>query len=146
MGIFATSIQLSTTKILAKVNEQVYRIAWELFTNVVKFTPSPSNPGPHAKGLLANQWYPKAGSASSEKSIATSGTGAGSLSRINAMMGGKEFLGKDGKLTLTNNMDYAQRAESEGWPRPKWSGKIGPYMMAARSLQATVAKYRKVTI
>lgn len=56
------------------------------------------------------------------------------------MMNGREFTGKDGRITLTNNLDYAVQAESEGWKR------TAPYRMVALSLQATVTKFRQVKI
>jgi hypothetical protein len=145
MGKFSQSIRASSQNLLVAVNNKVYSIAWELFTTVVKLTPSKANPGPHAKGLLANQWYPQEGSASTARSNAMSDNGAGSLARIQAMLGGTEFLGKDGKLTLTNNIDYAILAETEGWQPPKWRG-TKPYMMVAKSLQIIAAKHKKVKL
>lgn len=151
-----TVIHRASTKILADINLKCYEIAWELFTSVVKLTPSPSNPGKYSKGLLANQWYPKEGSASAARSAALSSTGADSLARINAVAkNGTEFYTRDGKITLTNNTDYAYRAEFLGWPKPTWRGEDGdagfggggkPYRMVARSLIAVSAKYKRVKI
>lgn len=142
MGRFAASVKMNSIRLLADVNAKVYKIARELFTKVVNLTPSPSNPGPYAAGHLANQWYPEEGGDFSEElSSDTSTTGAGSIARISAL-NGVEFYQKDGKLTLTNNLHYAYRAEALGWPREDgWSGTIGPYRMVARSLQAIKAKY-----
>lgn len=152
MGAFLSSIQLNSKVILEKINKECYRIAWDLFTGVVANSPSPSNPGPWADGLLANQWYPQAGSPSKALGADTSPNGSASLARINGMVKGREFFGKDGKLFLTNNLDYAFRAEYLGWHPPEWSGKSGsdgkgsPYMMVARSLQATVQRNKKIRI
>lgn len=139
---FASSVRMNTRRVLLDVNTKAYRIAKELFTKIVNFTPSPSNPGPYAAGHLANQWYPESGDYFSEElSSDTSSNGAGSINRIQALRG-VEFYQKDGKLTLTNNLHYAYRAEALGWPREDgWSGTIGPYRMVARSIQAIAAKY-----
>lgn len=144
------AIDRASTEVLAKINLTCYEIAWELFTSVVKLTPSPSNPGQYAKGLLANQWYPAENSASSARSSSIDSNGSGSLDRINAFAkGGVEFYCKDGKVVLANNMPYAYRAEVLGWPKednPIWSGKVGPYRMVSRSLIAISAKYKNVRI
>jgi hypothetical protein len=136
MGIFADSIRLNTQAALLKVNNTVYRIAWELFTSIVRLSPSPNNPGETAKGLLANQWYPSVGSPSGDVGSSTNGSGQDSLNRIDAVCKGVEFLGKNGKLYMTNNLPYAGNAEFIGWPAPQWSGRVKPYRMVFRSLQS----------
>lgn len=140
MSFFEKSVKAASSKILDDISKKCYQISWELFTSVVNKTPSPTNPGPQAKGLLANQWYPLAGGSSAARGTSTSPNGTDSLSRIRAMMNGREFTGKDGSITLTNNLDYAVQAESEGWKR------TAPYRMVALSLQATVTKFRQVKI
>lgn len=132
---FTSSIRTNSRKVLVKVNKTVYSLASKLFTNVVEFTPSPFNPGDTATGLLANQWYPSVGSPSSALGKDTSPNGADSLARIRAMTTGREFLGKDGKLYLTNNVHYAYRAEVIGWRKEDgWSGLIGPYAMVSKAM------------
>lgn len=147
LGGFTESIRLNSAAILQQVNKEVYRIAWELFTSVVILTPSPSQPGRFAKGVLANQWYPSTGSGVSTSGTSASNTGSESLARINAIVKGKEFLGKDGRLTLSNNVPYAYNAEVEGWNPPTWSGKVKAYRMVARSLMAVAArnKVKRIT-
>lgn len=142
MGRFAASVKMNVIRLQADVNRKVYKIARELFTKIVNFTPSPTNPGPYAAGHLVNQWYPDSGdNFSDELSSDTDSMGSGSLMRIQSLSG-VEFYQKDGKLTLTNNLSYAYRAEALGWPREDgWSGTIGPYRMVARSIQAIAAKY-----
>lgn len=138
---FAKSVQANSRKVLWRVNNKCYEIAKALFVSIINFTPSPDNPGPFAMGHLADQWYPDEGDFSEELSGSTSPNGAGSLARVQAMKGGA-FNGRDGKVTLTNNVDYAYRAEVLGWPASEgWSGKIGPYRMVARSIQIIKAKY-----
>lgn len=140
---FADSIKLHSQRILEEINKKCYTITWNLFTSIVQLSPSPSNPGPYADGLLVNQWYPKVGKGfSSQLTSATSPYGSGSLSRINGIMGGKEFLKKNGTITLTNNVHYGILAEKIGWNPPEWTGRQGPYRMVARSIQLTAAKYK----
>lgn len=140
MGLFEQSVKAASRTILEQVNTKCNQITWELFTSVVKKTPSPANPGPKAKGLLSNQWYPSIGSASSSRGTSLSANGADSLSRIAALAKGIEFIGKDGRAILANNLDYAVQAEETGWPRTV------PYRMVALSLQAVGAKYTNVRI
>lgn len=139
---FASSVRMNTRRLLLDVNAKIYKVARELFIKAVNFTPSPSNPGPYADGLLVNQWYPEEGDYFSEElGSDVSPNGAGSITRILALRG-TQFYQKDGKLTLTNNLSYAYRAEALGWPREDgWSGTIGPYRMVARAIQAISAKY-----
>lgn len=141
---FMRSISRNVKRVLEETNGKCYRISAELFLSIVRLTPSPTNKGHTATGLLVNQWYPKAGGGfSSELSDSTSPSGAGSMARINSLRGGKEFFNKNGTLTLTNNVHYAYRAEKLGWPREDgWTGKVGPYAMVALSLQAIAARYR----
>ena len=143
MSVFMDSLNRNILRVKQEVNDKIYKISIELFLSIVAKSPSPSNPGEHAKGLLANQWYPKVGSGfSDELGTSTSPNGAGSRARIETLRGGKAFLNKDGRLSLTNNLHYAYRAEMLGWPRPEWSGSVGPYRMVALSLQAIAAKYK----
>lgn len=145
------AIHRASTKLLVEINRDVYHIAWDLFTTVVRFTPSPSNPGKYASGLLANQWYPSEGTPSAAHTTSRNSHGAESLARIDAMRrGGTAFYEKDGRVTLTNNSEHAYRAEALGWPKPRWRGKEGdggygggnkPYRMVARSLMLIAAKY-----
>lgn len=145
---FTASLLANIAKVEQGINDKCYKISRELFLEVVKRTPSPSNPGHFAEGLLANQWYPQEGGFSSEEGSSTSDTGAQSKSRIRAMRG-TAFLRLNGKVTLTNNIDYAYRAEVLGWPsKDGWSGKSGsdgkggPYRMVALSLQLIAARYK----
>lgn len=133
---FADSVRANSQKILTHVNKKCYSITWQLFTSVVYLTPV-------LKGELINSWYPKIGAGfSSEKSSSYSKSGSGSLSRINSIMGGNVFHGKDGVITMANNENYAYRAEMLGWPAPEWSGKVGPYRMVALSLRKVAAENR----
>lgn len=145
MSFFEQSLKAASEKVLADVNSKCYQISLELFTSIVNKTPSPANPGPTAKGLLANQWYPFERGVSSARSTAKSPNGSDSLSRIKAIMNGTEFRDRDGRITLSNNLDYAVQAEETGWNPPRWKG-TAPYRMVALSLQSIVAKYNTVKI
>jgi hypothetical protein len=148
---FATSIRNNSKVVLSTINRRVYTLAFQLFTNVVRFTPSPTNPGDTAIGLLSNQWYPSVGTPSTALGTSHSSNGGESLSRINSMMNGMEFLGKDGKIYLSNNVPYAYRAEVLGWPKSEdgkptaWSGRVGPYAMVAKAM-AIAGTYKRIKI
>lgn len=144
MSAFMDSLNRNILRVKQEVNDKIYKISIELFLSIVAKSPSPSNPGEYAKGLLANQWYPKTGSGfSDELGTSISPNGASSRARINALQGGREFLNKDGRLSLSNNVHYAYRAEMLGWPiSDGWSGRVGPYRMVALSLQAIAGKYK----
>ena len=129
-------------------SKAVNNIAEEYMTKVVENTPT-KEIGNYAKGLLVNQWYTATGGQySSEVSTATNVTGSGSLSRIKASIAMNNFLGKDGVITLTNNLEYAYRAEKLGWPKGEgsngwvWSGRRGRYAMVAKSTLYIQGKYQ----
>jgi hypothetical protein len=131
---FADSVKANSDKILQHINKKCYSIVWQLFTSIVYKTPV-------LKGELINSWYPKVGKDfSSEKTTIYNKSGAGSLARIKAVTSGAEFLGKDGVITMANNLDYSYRAEVLGWPQPLWSGEKGPYRMVALSIQQVAAQ------
>ena len=143
-GGFSKSFALNCQKALEAVNAQCYKITRELFLSIVELSPSPDHPGPTAKGVLVNNWFPVDGpSFSTATTSSRSRNGSQSISRINALQG-RSFLGKDGVITLNNNLHYAYRAEVLGWPKSDgWSGRIStPYRMVALSLQKIGAKYK----
>lgn len=138
---FAASIRQHSDNALKKVNNKSVEAVKFLFTKVVEYSPSPSNPGRYADGWLVNQWYPEIKGFSEELSGAKSDTGAGSLSRIQNIPAGM-FFKNDTTVTLTNNLHYAYRAEALGWDAPEWSGSTGPYRMVYRAIQTTMVKYK----
>jgi hypothetical protein len=140
---FLASLDRNILRVQQEVNDRIIKVSIELFLSIVAKSPSPTNPGKHAVGLLANQWYPAFNGFSEEKDTSKSSNGQSSRSRITALRGTKEFFGKDASLSLTNNLKYAYRAEMLGWPQSDgWSGKVGPYRMVALSLQAIAARYK----
>lgn len=145
MSTFGASVTLNCDRLLQKTNARCLSVAKELFDSIVNLSPSPKNNSQWADGLLVNQWYPAVGTFSSELSTSTSPYGAASLSRISSLVSdSKEFYGKDGVITLSNNVFYAYRAEALGWPEkdnPVWKN-AEPYWMVARSLQIIAARYK----
>lgn len=140
MGAFSDSIAANSAKILETVNSQCYDIAYSLFNDVINQTPSPEFPSPdgapYAKGELVNQWYPVDGpSFSTEVSGALSDDGTDSRERLNDLYG-STFLGKDGAVTMTNNVPYSGLAEIYGWNHTP------PYRMVAIALQLAVMSSR----
>lgn len=138
---FAEKIKAFQQKALLEANRKVSLAVESLFTDVVVLTPSPANPGDYAQGHLVNQWMPEAGGTfSSDVNISTNPNGSDSLSRIKVLLTEQLFFGKDNIITLTNNVDYAYRAEYVGWPSGDsstgwhWSGKVGPYKMVATAV------------
>lgn len=131
---FGDSVAANCEIMLQDVDAACYRITWELFTQIVHRTPV-------LTGLLKNQWYALASSDfSTEVNISTDKSGNGSLSRITALRGSKMFLGKDGTMTMANNLPYADLAENIGWNPPQWSGKVGPYAMVRLSFVDIAAR------
>lgn len=145
---FLTDIEAFAKKAVLKASSSVANVAEDLMTATVINTPSPSNPGPYAKGLLANQWYSSIGDFSSMVSSDANSNGIASLSRIKATLASNPFLGRDNVVTLTNNLDYAYRAEHLGWPAGQgtngrhWSGRQGPYAMVSKSMAYVQGKYK----
>lgn len=141
---FSASVLRNVNRVKREINDKCYSITRELFESIVSLTPSPNRPGPYADGLLVNQWYPKVGEGfSNELTNWTSDDGAGSRLRINSLKG-NEFLGKNGRISLANNVHYGFRAEYAGWPTsddPRWKN-AKPYRMIALSLQKVAAKHR----
>jgi hypothetical protein len=126
--------------------EQANRNASQAFKTVaedtVALTPSPSHPGPYAKGLLANQYYTKIGSISRQLGDNLDEKGAESVARIQDVLSTSPFMGKDNVIYFSNNVPYAYRAENLGWPKNEgWSGKIGAYKMLEGSIANLRAKY-----
>ena len=140
---FANDLKLACESTEKEINSQVIKVATDLFRSIVNLTPSPTSEqaAPTATGLLINQWYPQEGGGfSSSLSSSTSTNGSASLSRISELSSSNEFLGKDGVVTLTNNVDHSYRAEYQGWPQPFWSGRSVAHAMVGRSITKILAE------
>ena len=131
---FADDVRKFQAKALKDMNDSVAKVVTTMFKDIVALTPSPSNPGVYARGLLVNQWYPAIKVFDRTTGNAIDDVGAGSYMRIYTVLATQPFYGKDNTITLTNSTPWAYRAEKLGWPKPTWSGNVGPYAMVATSL------------
>lgn len=138
MASFSDSIKAFRDKAKVEVNAKVNEIAVELFDEIVKGTPVD-------KGVLKNNWYVGYGKVynTTYSENSASKDGMASLSRISALKTDKTFLGKDGRVSLTNSTPYGFRAEYAGWPYPQWTGRVGPYAMIAKAFITVVPKYKR---
>jgi hypothetical protein len=129
MADFLASVNENIDKLLETTNKNIETKAVSLFKMVVNLSPSPINLSPWAKGELVNQWYVSLTSEpSSEVGNNTSPYGAESMARIASVNNSKIFLGKDGTVSLSNNLSYAYKAEYAGWNR------TSPYAMIRKAL------------
>lgn len=140
MGSFADSVKKNVTKVQEEINAKINKIFVQVGEGIVYRGPSSYTRGPYSDGLFTNQWYPQLGSGySTALSTQVSFEGIDSLRRIDAIATEiKEFLGKDGSITLTNNVSYGFRIEYAGWPKGTpghhWNGAV-PYRMVELTIQ-----------
>lgn len=140
---FTDSIRKSIKTVQEDINTATNKIAIDLFTEVVKRTPIADGTfGP--PGTLVNNWYFGQGIGNYNTSFSASPNPSANTSynEIARARDSKEFIGKDGEISLTNSTSYGYRAEYIGWPKPKWSGRVGPYAMVRNSLTVISAKYK----
>ena len=135
---FFESLQENIQKALVETNNKINKEAILTFRDVVAETPNPDMPDKafYSKGLLVNQWYPKFGGFSSELTSAKDDHGFNSLDRINSISEEKEFLGKDGEVSLSNNVSYAIQADKIGWYF------TAPYAMVDKAIIRAKARMR----
>lgn len=145
---FLSDIKSFQEKALKAAADNTARIVKDAFITPVNYSPSPSNPGPYAKGLLANQWYPSVGNIfSTDISTATNPTGEDSKARIELVITSNIFYGKDAVTSLSNNTQEANYANKLGWKAGDgtngwvWSGNAVPYFMTAKTESYLVSKY-----
>lgn len=146
---FGDSVEASAKRMQEQVNTKINTIATELFNQTVTLTPVNQLMmwrGKRAnRGELINNWYVGVGPGVINKSYnygAANPTGIGSYGRIAQVINEKEFVGKDGAITLTNSTPYGFRAEYAGWPTPQWSGRAKPYAMVRNALSIIASKYK----
>jgi len=145
MGSFADSIKKNIAEVKQEVNTKINKLFVFVGEGIVFRGPSSYLRGPYSDGLFTNQWYPQLGSGySSSLTSQKSHEGLGSITRIREIaLESKEFLGKDGSITLTNNVWYGPRIEYLGWPKDtpgyRWKG-AGAYHMVSFTLQDVAAK------
>lgn len=135
---FADSIRASRSKILNQVSNCVLEEANELFMTVVDGTPVD-------KGVLINNWYAGTGKTynDSYNENSSSKVGMASRTQITSLRGYTGFVGGDGVVSISNSTPYGFRAEYSGWPKPEWTGRVGPYAMIAKAFITVVPKYKR---
>ena len=145
MGL-ADDIRKFADKAQKAMSDNTNKIVQDLFDLAVQYSPSPIRPGPYAKGLLVNQWYPSVGSPDSTVTSATSPNGADSIARILGLASANAFLGKDNVVYLSNNTEEAYYANTLGWAKGQgtngwiWTGKPA-YYMTSKAISYIQGKY-----
>lgn len=130
---FAADLKAKCDKMLVEVDRRCQHIAYTLFTRIVLETPV-------LTGTLSNNWFPGTGTDfSTEITTVADTSGSGSKARILSTLGKGTFLGKDGSMTLANNLDYAYRIEYEGWSKKLTAYPIG---MVRLSIINTAKDYK----
>ena len=140
---FVDAVRATASKMQEQVNTKINAAATELFYPIVTYTPR-SLGDIEPAGKLANNWYVGQGIGKYNKSYSKTPdvTAAHSVSEVNKISKLREFVGKDGEVSFTNSTPYAIRAELIGWPRPIWSGSVGPYAMVRKALIEVAPKYK----
>ena len=143
MGAFSISIKASIDNILKDVNDKLVIVTEDLFVGIIQDTPVATVPyqGEFHPGLLKNNWFTEVNSTSSETTSVADPSGSGSISNVQSVLQANPFLKGDVKVTMTNNQDYAYRAEMLGWEAPRWSGNVAPYRMVATNLIRVAGTY-----
>ncbi len=114
---FAAHLRKNIERVLLEVNYKINHRAYIFFNYIVKKSPHEGQ-GPYASGHFINNWFPAINGYDSSTTGSVDADGAGSLSRIEAVVkGSKAFYRKDGFVTLSNNLNYAHRIEWTGWPK-----------------------------
>jgi hypothetical protein len=136
MAGFSDSLKLNTSKVLEEIKVNCYKIMDDLFIKVVYKTPV-------LTGALKNNWFTAVGGNFSNATTSTTDpNGNDSLLSIQVLKDADLFQGKDSIASMSNNLTYAANAEYIGWPKPGWSGRVGPYAMVRNSLTEISAKYQ----
>jgi len=127
---FAASLRKNIDRVLREVNYKINHRAYIFFNYIVKKSPHVGD-GPYVSGHFINNWFPAVNTFDGSITPATEADGGGSMARIESVVkNNSAFLRKDGFVSLSNNLSYAARIESLGWPKgydPKsgwnWTGK-----------------------
>jgi hypothetical protein len=140
---FADSVRASASKMQEQVNNKINTAATELFYTIVRYTPR-SLGDIEPAGKLANNWYLGKGVGRYNKSYSKTPDvmATNSVAEVVKVKSLREFVGKDGEVSFTNSTPYAIRAELIGWPRPVWTGTVGPYAMVRKALIEVAPKYK----
>lgn len=145
MASFSQSILKNTKAIKQEINDKITGVAVYGFQQAIAESPSEDRHGSEwSTGLLINQWYPAYNSVSTMLTSQTDGIGIDSLQRVYDIKDKNYFYGKDGYVSLTNNVSYAYRADTLGWKpsaeHPSWTGKVAPYAMVDKAMHRMKVK------
>lgn len=140
---FGNSIKAFADKAVLDMDNSVCEAYRKFATNVVKLSPTKAV-SPYSNSHLINQWYSDIGVPTNTYTSVTNNTGDDSINRINSTVSQKPFYGKDNVIYFTNNLPYAYRVETLGWPSGtsgfKWKGAL-PYGMVSKSLIKLKGEY-----
>lgn len=125
MGSFSDSLERNVERVKQEIDTKIVNYAKTLFDMVVVLSPAAPEAG-WSKGEFKNSWY-TAFNGYDTTSIATNYDqyGQDSYTRIKEMVALKTFYGKDGFISLANNVPYAKNIEYTGWMKEEnanWKG------------------------
>jgi hypothetical protein len=115
MGSFTESLQKNIERVKQEVDAKIIEQAQELFKLIVFYSPAQPS-AQYAKGQFKNSWYAVPdGFNETSISLNYDSSGADSLLRIDVLKDSNAFYGKDGFVSLTNNLPYSRNIEYAGW-------------------------------
>jgi hypothetical protein len=141
MGIFSDHLKKNINLVLKEVNYKITYTAYQLFYYAVVKSPHEGQ-GPYVSGHFINNWFVGVNKFDTSTTSDIEPDGKGSMERIEAMLkSNTAFFKKDGFVTLSNNLNYAARVESLGWPKGydpatgwNWTGKRVVYAPVAHAM------------
>ncbi len=136
MGKFSDGIRKSVEDVKQQINSKIIEIAQYAFRSAVGYSPTAPE-ARWAKGEFINSWYPAENSYSSSITGSYDYSGAGSMARIAALSSSQVFFGKDGFISLSNNLSYSLQVEYTGWQR------TGPYAPVRNAIVSVMSTYSK---
>lgn len=143
MGSFSDSIKKNVERVLSEIDTECYDRAADLFLTVVRESPSQIPMGEinteqavHSKGLFINNWMGASDSYNLSTTSVTNELGIDSRNQVVSLKELKTFFGKDGFVSFSNNLSYAQQVENYGWYR------TGPYAPVQNAMTIVSVKYK----
>lgn len=117
MGSFSDSVRKNVQEMLQIIDTKCYEVSYNLFMAIIQNSPSfvgvPK--ARFSKGEFINSWMAGSNSFSSATTSVFSDTGVDSKAQVVELKNSNTFLGKDGYVTLSNNVSYAETVEYLGW-------------------------------
>lgn len=137
MGSFLDGLKKNIDKTLSDTNKACNEIAETTFKITVGI--SPTQPfAKYAQGQFINNWFPAVNGYDGSITGALSFDGADSRARIDSIVpNATAFFGKDGFISMSNNLSYAYNVEVTGWKT------VGPYAPVRNTITFMVGKYSK---